>query len=313
MLRSLYPILLLCSILPHPSLANLDQFPFQLSPLPPRDSLLKLSFSSREALSDALDQQEQLGNDVWYSGLNSTSQKWELILTQQPHNSLSSSLPTSFDHSVETLIPSISSFLAQPSQHPSHLTSLSTNSLANLSQTIDSLDSTIHDTYHPYEGLQEISETFERRWGSDWIKRESLGQTFEGRRIEVIKVSDYRVESPSSWRVTSTVDEDEDEEKLELVGGKKKKNREKETKDKIGIVVYGAQHAREWITTSTILYLVHSLLVNSGSHTIGAEGGDKLTRELLKRVEFTFIPVSNVRPTFHCDQGVHSFITSLSS
>ena len=294
MLRSLYPILLLYTTLTTRSLATLPQFPFSLSPLPSSDPLVKFSFPSLSSLHLALQEHSKLDTDIWYTGFNDSSNQWELILVQTPPlpltTSLSSSPLTNIPH--ETLIPSISSHLAQPTQDPEYLSQFSFNSRRNFSnEFLDSLDSSIHDTYHPFQGLQEILGTIEGRWGSDWVKRESLGQSYEGRRIEVIKVSDYRTPSSSS---STGMEEDEELEEFVFVGGKRNKG-EKEKKDKIGIVVYGAQHAREWITSSTILYLVHSLLVGSGAHTIESEGGDKLTRELLKRVEFTFIPVVNVR------------------
>jgi len=305
MLRSLYPILLLYATFTTRSLATPPQFPFSLSPLPSSDPLLKFSFPSLSSLHLALQEHSKLDTDIWYTGFNDSSNQYELILVQPSPLTLTTSLlssPLTDNIPQETLIPSISSHLAQPTQDPEYLSQISFNSRRNFSnEFLDSLDSSIHDTYHPFQGLQEILGTIEGRWGSDWVKRESLGQSYEGRRIEVIKVSDYRTPSSSS---STGMEEDEELEEFVFVGGKRNKG-EKEKKDKIGIVVYGAQHAREWITSSTILYLVHSLLVGSGAHTIESEGGDKLTRELLKRVEFTFIPVVNVRrSTLFCTRAL---------
>jgi len=51
------------------------------------------------------------------------------------------------------------------------------------------------------------------------------------------------------------------------------------------MVIQGAQHAREWIATSTALYVAHSLLVNK--HDVNSH------RKLLKEMDFTIIPVPN--------------------
>lgn len=64
------------------------------------------------------------------------------------------------------------------------------------------------------------------------------------------------------------------------IGGKPRK----------GMVILGAQHAREWIATSTALYLAHALAVDP------AEQGDHkrhALRRLLDHFEFHIIPLPN--------------------
>lgn len=60
-----------------------------------------------------------------------------------------------------------------------------------------------------------------------------------------------------------TVSKPGDATKLEEHGKKKKKKKKHPTVPKLNFVVVGAQHGREWVATSTSLYLAHALLVNS--------------------------------------------------
>ncbi|KAG8956993.1 putative metallocarboxypeptidase ecm14 [Tulasnella sp. 408] len=69
--------------------------------------------------------------------------------------------------------------------------------------------------------------------------------------------------------------------------GTREKNKKGKPKNwrKHRTVIQGAQHAREWIATSTALYFAHSLLVNK------KERGSMV--KLLERMDFTIIPVPN--------------------
>jgi murein tripeptide amidase MpaA len=61
-------------------------------------------------------------------------------------------------------------------------------------------------------------------------------------------------------------------------------------KQRKGFVILGAQHAREWVATSTALYLAHALSVDpteQGDHTRRA------LRRLLDHFEFHIIPLPN--------------------
>jgi extracellular matrix protein 14 len=75
------------------------------------------------------------------------------------------------------------------------------------------------------------------------------------------------------------------------VGGKPRK----------GFVILGAQHAREWVATSTALYLAHALCVDP------AEQGDlkrHTLRRLLDHFEFHIIPLPN--PDGHAYTRTHN-------
>jgi len=157
-----------------------------------------------------------------------------------------------------------------PSQPPSKLThetitDWNVTSLRN---------STFHDAYHP---LHEV-ESFLNQLVSafpNMTTLTNLGRTAEGRQMVGLTVSSGKY-----------AEEEEDDD------GKKKKKKKKKTKapigrdgEKLGFVIIGAQHAREWVATSTSLYLAHALLANK-NETYSLSG-------LLEHFDFHFIPLPN--------------------
>jgi extracellular matrix protein 14 len=89
-------------------------------------------------------------------------------------------------------------------------------------------------------------------------------------------------------------DDDDDEEEVQQLKKKKKKKKKKNKKshrpplrdsEKLGFVIIGAQHAREWVATSTAIYLAHSLLVN--------QTAPNSLHKLLDHFDFHFVPVPN--------------------
>ncbi|CCG81409.1 putative Zinc carboxypeptidase [Taphrina deformans PYCC 5710] len=88
----------------------------------------------------------------------------------------------------------------------------------------------------------------------------SLGKTFEGREIQGLKISQPK----------------------DMQSGKKKK---KNSKRKV-ILVHGAQHAREWISVSTVCYLAYSLVAGAA--------GDQAIARLVRDFDWVFIPTLNV-------------------
>ncbi|GAA5962423.1 hypothetical protein JCM3765_004289 [Sporobolomyces pararoseus] len=269
--------------------ADSTQFHFSSSNSPSTSdsTLYKLSFPTSEALQDSIALHPDA--DIWSASYNSTSRSWETILSSDSPLTLSSS------PSIQTLIPSISDLLSEPSQNPLSLSLLSTASVQNLTSSnsnfANGLDSTIHDTYHPFDNVEAIFDEFTRKWGERWIRKDIIGKSWEGREINAWTISDFSSQSgnksvvePEEREEDAEFDEDDDEVE-HLTRRKKKKGKKHQTKEKIGVVVYGALHSREWISTSTILYLIHFLLQQHHE--------DKLVKDLLGRVEFTFIPILN--------------------
>ncbi|GAA5929250.1 putative metallocarboxypeptidase [Sporobolomyces koalae] len=240
------------------------------------DSVHRLSFASRAALEAARDRLEALEVDVWRAGYDQQSRAWQLVA---PLGS-SPLLPSALDAHAQMLIPSISGLLAQPAYDALQLAALSNASIRARS-ALDSSASAIHDTYHPFDNLQTLMTEFEQRWGNEWITRDSIGKSWQGNDLTVVTLSHRSTHSPSTVDADS---DDGDDEELGLATSKKRKKPSRD-RGKIGIVVYGAQHAREWISTSTIVYMMHNLLLHREQ--------DPLVRQLLDRVEFSFVPVVN--------------------
>ncbi|KAG8924495.1 putative metallocarboxypeptidase ecm14 [Tulasnella sp. 418] len=114
---------------------------------------------------------------------------------------------------------------------------------------LTSLTSKYHDAYHPIDEvvafLEQLSEDFDES-----MELIELGRTHEGREILAVSIT------------------------------KKSKRRRKPR-----IVIQGAQHAREWIASSTALYLAHAFAVDSS---------EKYSmKSLLNYVDVTIIPVPN--------------------
>jgi len=63
-------------------------------------------------------------------------------------------------------------------------------------------------------------------------------------------------------------------------------------REKMGFVITGAQHAREWIATATSLYLTHALVANSSSKPQPASVSVSLNT-LLDKYNFYIIPAPN--------------------
>jgi len=111
-------------------------------------------------------------------------------------------------------------------------------------------NTTFHSSYHP---LQEI-EAFVRQLAAlypDVVHLGYLGHSAEGREMIAMRLS----------KGTESA------------------------KTKKGIVITGAQHAREWIASSTALYLAHALVSSSGE--------PQAMSQLLDNVDFYIIPIPN--------------------
>ncbi|KZT71070.1 hypothetical protein DAEQUDRAFT_707371 [Daedalea quercina L-15889] len=111
-------------------------------------------------------------------------------------------------------------------------------------------NTTFHSEYHP---LNEIEGFIEAMTGMypDLVQLANIGHSAEGREMVAMRIS-----KPNT-----------------------------KTKVKPGFVLTGAQHAREWVATSTVLYLTHAL-VSSASEEFAMSS-------LLDFYDFYVIPVPN--------------------
>ncbi|KAJ3507796.1 hypothetical protein NLJ89_g6100 [Agrocybe chaxingu] len=147
---------------------------------------------------------------------------------------------------------------------------------ANTEWDVSSLEnSTFHESYHPLGEIEaflgQLTATY-----PNTTRRIGLGESAQGREIPALTIS------------TGGYVEEEQED------GKKKKKRKPRRKkkspvgqdgEKLGFVILGAQHAREWVATATSLYLAHALTVDA------SEPGSLST--LLEHFDFHFVPVPN--------------------
>ncbi|KAJ2923143.1 hypothetical protein H1R20_g13950, partial [Candolleomyces eurysporus] len=109
--------------------------------------------------------------------------------------------------------------------------------------------SSFHETYHHLDEVEEFMRQLEAQFPNT-TKVHRVALTAEGRDVYALEIS----------KPESSAENNDDKKK-------KKKKKKKEGKHPLGpklnFVIVGAQHAREWIATSTSLYLAHALSLNS--------------------------------------------------
>jgi extracellular matrix protein 14 len=119
-----------------------------------------------------------------------------------------------------------------------------------------------HDFHEQYHSAQNVTQ-FLKSLVHTFPNHTSLmhiGYSYEGRKIQGIRIA-----SPLP--------------------------RKRGSKERKAFVIIGAQHAREWIATSTALYLAHALLVDPVQQTI--PDAKHSLRRLLDQFEFHIIPLPN--------------------
>lgn len=129
-------------------------------------------------------------------------------------------------------------------------------------------NTTYHDVYHP---LFEIDEFLRQlsKLHPNTTRLTNLGHTGQGREMMALTISNT-----------------EHNETQTMTTKKRKKGKKNRNGDgKLGFVIVGAQHAREWIATATSLYLAHALLSDPSS--------PNSLSHLLDVFDFHIIPVPN--------------------
>ncbi|KAI0826569.1 hypothetical protein BC628DRAFT_1536503 [Trametes gibbosa] len=119
-------------------------------------------------------------------------------------------------------------------------------------------NSTYHTVYHPLYEIEEFMETMAKTY-PHLVKLVNLGHTAEQREMLGMHIS-------------------KSDEEL------RKSGRDSVSK-RVGFVITGAQHAREWIATSTALYLAHALVAD--------ESEEFALSSWLDYFDFYIIPVPN--------------------
>ncbi|KAL0567158.1 hypothetical protein V5O48_014833 [Marasmius crinis-equi] len=124
-------------------------------------------------------------------------------------------------------------------------------------------NTTYHSSYHPlYEidlFIRQLAEVF-----PSTVELVELGHSATGREMMGVKISS------NSTKRSTRMEEARVMEGAGEVEGRKPpkrdrpgKERELDPEKKLGFVIIGPQHAREWVATSTALYLAHALAVNT--------------------------------------------------
>ncbi|KAF8799186.1 peptidase M14 [Phlegmacium glaucopus] len=128
-------------------------------------------------------------------------------------------------------------------------------------------NTTFHDSYHPLSQIESFMQELADAHPNT-ARLISIGRSAQGRDIFGLTISAR--------------------DKSEKDHGKKNKRKKRITRkhrEKLGFVIQGAQHAREWIAMTTSLYLTHALVANtSEKHSVA---------RLLRHFDFHIIPVPN--------------------
>ncbi|KAF9261640.1 Zn-dependent exopeptidase [Marasmius fiardii PR-910] len=136
--------------------------------------------------------------------------------------------------------------ITRPLTHPTLIDEWDLSSLEN---------TTYHSVYHPLHEVNwfvhQLAESF-----PDKVKVVQLGHSALGREMFAVKLSSGALE-----------DDEDDEKKPKPPKPPKRdrpgKERELDPNKKLGFVIVGAQHAREWVAKSASTYLAHALAVDS--------------------------------------------------
>ncbi|CAL1710857.1 unnamed protein product [Somion occarium] len=148
-------------------------------------------------------------------------------------------IPVSHDLSAVQLqvsnLPYIDSPLSQSTYNISHMPSESLGTW-NLSLS----NSSFHTAYRRLDEIEQFVQDLRAEYPA-LVDIVSIGHSAEGREMFAVEIST--------------------DNKTQKINGGSRSNHSESAK-KLGFVLTGAQHAREWIATSTAMYLTHALVAN---------------------------------------------------
>lgn len=303
------------AVVADPSQSPPPPVPAQLAFGPPQrahsspGALVSFTWQDRAAFQRATQLFDDDDLDVWFAGRRSTvgarDPHWEAVVRFDDDlaqdDSVSRLVARVEPDAAQGLPPSaLADHLSSPSGSTSYARALSAAVLANLSAApLETLSTgAIHDTYHPYDGIRDILASLEEAH-PEWVKVVSLGKSSQGRDIWAVKVTNQTAPAHEGSTVAGQDDDEESEDEdgdedvsdgplpFVVSSSSSKRHRHKRGR-KLGFVIAGTQHAREWIAASTLIYLVHDLVAPN-------DKGKTTHHKLLNSVEFTFVPVVNVR------------------
>ncbi|TNY17817.1 hypothetical protein DMC30DRAFT_404884 [Rhodotorula diobovata] len=301
------------AVVADPSQSPPPPVPAQLAFGPPQrahsspGALVSFTWQDRAAFQRATQLFDDDDLDVWFAGRRSTvgarDPHWEAVVRFDDDlaqdDSVSRLVARVEPDAAQGLPPSaLADHLSSPSGSTSYARALSAAVLANLSAApLETLSTgAIHDTYHPYDGIRDILASLEEAH-PEWVKVVSLGKSSQGRDIWAVKVTNQTAPAHEGSTVAGQDDDEESEDEdgdedvsdgplpFVVSSSSSKRHRHKRGR-KLGFVIAGTQHAREWIAASTLIYLVHDLVAPN-------DKGKTTHHKLLNSVEFTFVPVVN--------------------
>ncbi|KAM0748716.1 hypothetical protein T439DRAFT_382494 [Meredithblackwellia eburnea MCA 4105] len=285
-----------------------QQLPFNSPQTNPTASktLVQLEFASTDHAQLVFDKLQEEGHDIW------ARKSTQITLPLEESFLTSSALSLELAQQPTSIKPlsSIEDLLAEPTVATDYSRQYSHSLLQNITHPDSSirraalLGDEIHQSFHPYdEGLVPILQALADEFPT-YAQLVSVGNSSEGRPVWGLKITNSSHPHPhkkgdDSGEEDEDGDEDEEEEVILKKGkgkakkgkGKKKKGKKGKKegyKKKLGFVVSGTQHSREWIAGSTTLFAAQRLLLST------LEEETPLESRLINVFEFLFVPVVNV-------------------
>lgn len=203
-----------------------------------------------------------------------------------------STLYETLKHRASITIPSVEQIIETQAQlQRASWSSVSTQIHASL---MEDPSAGLHSLYHSHASIDSLLELFASDYPG-FAKLEKIGESAEGRTISVLKVSDYRKKKETSgqiWKTWRTYSRKALRTIMPDISIVKTK-----PKHKLGFALLGGQHAREWISPASLIYIAHSLITSASSASTSSmnswsdECHDIMT--FLSDYELHFIPMAN--------------------
>jgi extracellular matrix protein 14 len=197
---------------------------------------------------------------------------------------------------IEVLVSSLETLLRAEQQSQAEALSL-LHTQSHFSLVADPSNG-LHSLYHPYAAIESLLQLFANDY-PEYAKLENIGTSAEGRNMWSLRVSDYRTQKHASgkeaadegWRTLSRKALRARALRYQLGSTKIRK-----PKQKLGFALVGGQHAREWISPASLIYIAHELVTSasqpSSPSTLAREQADEI-KTLLSEYELHFIVVAN--------------------
>ncbi|KAF3916085.1 hypothetical protein ABW20_dc0102792 [Dactylellina cionopaga] len=240
-------------------------------PTPPysryqNDVVLRFNISTTDEARALAEAAEVLFLDVW----SATNKHADIRVDKDVVPSLLGLLPESLQSAHARLMHDLAATVREtfPGTSDGPGNPLSSHSLSSSSTYRPAQSEHFFSNYQPISVINPWMKLL-RSLFPGHVEHFTLGQTYEGRDINGLKISKSTLGSNPT-------------------NGKRR-----------AIIVTGASHAREWITVSTVCYLAHSFITGYrprpfGKEDVDVESGDREIMKLVENFDWYFIPTLNV-------------------